>query len=310
MYLQQDFTSNSITMNTKVSVIIPTFNRKDHLQKTLSGFNDQTYRNFDLIVIEDGSSYNQKDEIKRMGLGYPLSYHYIKNRGRAGARNYGIEKTDGDLILFFDDHSQPCRNLLAEHVKNHWNHLRYGAYRGRIEFVSRYQDPVVYSSPHPLRNLHSLMFGNNPIVNFGTHNLSVKREVVEKIGGLDEEFTLYGAEDQEFGIRIKKAGYKIGYLPKALTYNVRIAKNTLQTLERAVASGKMAALLTKKHPEFKAQLGMNIFNRALYKNRKNNRIYRAFVENKIVPDGVTKSRLRFILYYYSFLNELEKHRER
>jgi GT2 family glycosyltransferase len=244
-----------------------------------------------------------------MNLSYPLTYHYIKNRGRAGARNYGIEHTEGDLILFFDDHSQPCSNLLAEHVKNHWNHLRYGAFRGRIAYVSRYQDPVVYSSPHPLRNLHSMMFGNNPIVNFGTHNLSVKREVIDRIGGLDEEFTAYGAEDQEFGIRIKNAGYKIGYLPKALTYNVKIAKNTLETLERAVASGKMAALLTKKHPEFKAQLGMNIFNRALYKNRKNARIYRNFVENKIVPDGMTKSRIRFVLYYYSFMNELETFRE-
>ena len=293
-------------MNTEVSVIIATHNRKAFLSKTLLSFNNQNYSNFEVIVIEDGSKYNQKQIIQNLNLNYKIKYHYIENRGRAGARNFGISNSNGEILLFFDDHSQPVTYLIEEHVRNHLKHNKYGGFRGRIEYSDAYKSVVNYRKPRFFENLHNIVVQNSPIINFGTHNLSVRRKILEDVGTFDEEFTLYGAEDQEFGIRIKKAGYKLGYLPKALVYNIKIPKNTEATYNRAIESGKMAALLIKKHPEYKGKMGLNIFNNMIYKNDRNYHLYTDYLTKKVSDiDLKTKRKAKFIIYYFSMIEHLK-----
>jgi len=293
-------------MDTKVSVIIATHNRKAFLSKTLLSFNNQKYSNFEVIVIEDGSKYNQKHTIQNLNLNYKIKYYYIENRGRAGARNFGISNSNGEILLFFDDHSQPLPHLIEEHVRNHLKHNKYGGFRGRIESSDAYTSVANYRKPRFFENLHNIVVQNSPVINFGTHNLSVRREILEDVGTFDEEFTLYGAEDQEFGIRIKKAGYKLGYLPKALVYNIKIPKNTETTYNRAIESGKMAALLIKKHPEYKGKMGLNIFNRMLYANKRNYWLYTSFLKRKVKEEELKKVRkTKFIIYYYSMIEHLK-----
>ncbi|MFW6138073.1 MAG: glycosyltransferase family A protein, partial [Spirochaetota bacterium] len=77
-------------MKQKVSVIIPTCNRRELLKNTLSSFNNQTYTNYQIVVIDDGSIHNISQVITAMNTTCPLSYYYISHRGRAGARNAGI----------------------------------------------------------------------------------------------------------------------------------------------------------------------------------------------------------------------------
>jgi glycosyltransferase involved in cell wall biosynthesis len=292
-------------MSGKVSVIIATRNRKEYLPKTLESFNNQSYRNFEILVVEDGSSYNQEESLKNLHLDFNLRYYYIENRGRAGARNYGIQHSDGEIILFFDDHSVPTHTLIEKHVKNHLKHACHGGLRGRIEYIQDYKSSIEYKKPRFFTNLKSILVQNDPIVQFGTHNLSIKRKILDKVGLLDEEFTLYGAEDQEFGIRIRKAGYRLGYLATALSFNVKIRKGTEETLRRAIESGKMAALLIKKHPEFKSKIGLHIMNKILYDRKKNRSFYMDFIENRICIEDVKHiKKSKFILYYYSTLDSL------
>jgi len=294
-------------MSKLLSVIIPTYNRKDYLYKTLSSFNNQTYKPFEVVIVDDGSDFNLNAEIYNLELNYPVYYYYIKKKGRAGARNFGINNSKGEIILFFDDHSQPHPGLLDEHVKNHTKYPRYGGFRGRIEYISEHLDEVKYVKPGFFKSLYNLIYGSSPIVNFGTHNLSIKRSILNKTGLFDEAFNLYGAEDQEFGIRIKKAGYKIGYIPRALAFNIRIEKSIEEMLKRAIESGKMAAILIKKHPEYKSRLGINLFNSFRFYNKKNMEIYRLFKEgSESYDNSQIKSfkKLKFILYYFSLLEHL------
>lgn len=288
-----------------VSVIIPTYNRMDYLLKTLLSFNNQSNNSFDIVVVDDGSNYNLKDAITDLKLDYPVTYYYIKKSGRAGARNFGINNSNGEIILFFDDHSQPLPDLIAEHIKYHNRRTDYGGFRGRIEYISEYLNEVRYVKPGFFKNLYNLIYGSSPIVNFGTHNLSIKRNILNKTGLFDEDFKLYGAEDQEFGIRIKKAGYKIGYIPKALTFNIRLEKTREEIFQRALESGEMAALLIKKHPEYKRQLGENIFNKLRYFNKRNFEVYKLFKEGKFKQGSLRNfNKLKFILYYFSLLESL------
>ncbi|MGQ9720639.1 MAG: glycosyltransferase family 2 protein [Candidatus Jordarchaeum sp.] len=292
-------------MNQKVNIIIPTFNRKSFLINTLLSFNTQSYKNFEIIVVDDGSEYNLSEEISGLGLNYKIIYFYIDHHGRASARNYAIKNAAGEILLFFDDHSRPSPGLIEEHVKGHYKKKNHGALRGRIEYIKDFSESLNLMNIHFWHNLHRKIFQNNPIVAFGTHNLSVKREVISKIGGFDEIFNCYGGEDQEFGIRIKKAGYRIGYLPKAITYNIRIPKNNTEILTRAAESGKMAALLIKKHPDYKSQLGFHLLNRILIKNSKNYNLYKDFVTGIMDTEKVKNiKKLKFIIYYFSLQEAL------
>jgi len=294
-------------MAQKVDVIIPTFNRSSHLLKTLFSFKDQSYSQFKIIVVNDGSIDDLSGEIRTIASHFQIVYHRIEHRGRAGARNHGLKHSDGQIVLFFDDHSQPCPNLIEEHVKNHMKYKKYGAFRGRIEYKTDYDSHIRYQKSRFLQDLHHKFYANNPIIDFGTHNLSVKREVLNAIGNFDENFTAYGAEDQEFGIRLRKAGFRIGYLQKALAYNIRIPKESKDTIWRAVESGKMAALLIKKHPRYRFSLGINLFNKILYDRKKNYKLYIDYFNKKKIPKDISiNKKTKFIFYYYSFMENYSK----
>jgi GT2 family glycosyltransferase len=261
-----------------VSVIIATFNRTDCLLETLAGLNSQTYSPFEVIIVEDGSDRDAGPMVRSLGLLYPVSYRRIAKKGRAGARNEGIRLAHGEILLFFDDHSRPCSTLIAEHVKHHLAGELHGGFRGRVEYRNGIRRDAEWRREGLCSRFVHRLQGNSPIVNFGTHNLSVKRAVIERVGGFDEDFTLYGAEDQELGIRIRKGGFRLGYISDALAYNIRLPRSWQAAAERAVESGRMAALLAKKHPEYRRALGLHGLNRLIHLNRRSMRLVSGFIE--------------------------------
>ncbi len=307
-------------VETRVSVIVPTYNRKPYLLKTVSSFENQDYGNFEVVVVDDGSEEKAGEDLDGLDFSFSVRYFHIRNRGRAGARNAGIERSDGEILLFFDDHSQPHPALIREHADAHIKRKKFGGMRGRVVYIRDYGDVAIGDVPvgdvnigggpvpdgEPFFDaLRKRLSQNSPIVNFGTHNLSVKRSVLLKTGGFDEEFDLYGAEDQEFGIRIRKAGYRLGYLPGAIAFNIRLDRSESDLLARALESGKMAALLLKKHPEYGAVLGLNVFKRITCGSRRHRRFYDDYTGGRLDPVCVPATRKnRFILYYYSLIDGL------
>lgn len=86
--------------NPKVSICIPTYNRKDYLQETLESVLAQTYKNYEIVIVDDGSTDGTEEMIKN--LGYPVTYHWQENAGDAAARNKLIELAKGEYISFID----------------------------------------------------------------------------------------------------------------------------------------------------------------------------------------------------------------
>ncbi|SHN09801.1 glycosyltransferase [Polaribacter sp. KT 15] len=87
--------------NKLVSVVIPTYNREKYLEEAIVSVIDQTYKNFEIIIIDDGSDYKYVESIcKKFENCY---YYYKKNGGLSSARNYGIKKAKGSYIAFLDD---------------------------------------------------------------------------------------------------------------------------------------------------------------------------------------------------------------
>ncbi|MGN1327952.1 MAG: glycosyltransferase [Clostridia bacterium] len=91
--------------NFKVSVIIPVYNSEKYIEKCLDSVLNQTYKNFEIIVINDGSKDNSKEILERYEKEYPNIIRHIEqeNRGVAKTRNYGIQIAEGDYIAFIDN---------------------------------------------------------------------------------------------------------------------------------------------------------------------------------------------------------------
>ena len=87
-------------MNPKVSVCIPTYNRKYYLKETLESVYAQTYQNFEVVIVDDGSTDGTEQMLK--DTGHPLRYYWQKNQGESVARNKLIELAEGDFITFID----------------------------------------------------------------------------------------------------------------------------------------------------------------------------------------------------------------
>ena len=90
----------STTRRPKVSVCIPTYNRKKYLCETINSILAQTYKDCEIVIVDDGSTDGTDDMIKKLGI--PVTYHWQENSGDAAARNKLIELAQGQYISFID----------------------------------------------------------------------------------------------------------------------------------------------------------------------------------------------------------------
>jgi len=98
-----------------VSVIIPTYNRASWLRGAIDSVLDQTFADFELIVVDDGSTDNTKEIVA--DYGDKIRYFYQPNKGPSAARNTGIGQAKADLICFLDSDDRWIKNKLQTQVE-------------------------------------------------------------------------------------------------------------------------------------------------------------------------------------------------
>jgi len=105
----------------KVSVVIPTYNKKERLELVLTSFKHQEADNylFEIIIIDDGSSDGTRELISDFKCNFPLKYIFQKNKGRSHARNKGIMESVGELIIFCDDDLIVPKKFILSHIREH-----------------------------------------------------------------------------------------------------------------------------------------------------------------------------------------------
>jgi len=107
----------------KFSVIIPTYNRVEKLEKCLLALSVQNFykKEFEVIVVDDGSTDQTEEMIKRHQENKNLIIRYFvqKHQGAAAARNLGIKEAEGEIVLFIGDDIIPKREFLQEHMTFH-----------------------------------------------------------------------------------------------------------------------------------------------------------------------------------------------
>jgi len=241
----------------KISVIIPTFNRKEHLKATLLSLKSQTSKDFEVIIADDGSSDGTADMLNELDVPYPIKHVWQKNSGRSAARNMGIEASSGDICLFIDDHIIADKRLVEEHRIYH-HRYDVAVVRGRVEFIERAEDAPAVISCIDTSKFKPPLYEQQPFRMFITNNISVKKQALLSVFGFDEDFREYGLQDAEMGYRLKAAGYRFKINPNAVGHIFGVGWTFEERCKRRLQVGRSSVLFYKKHPSFLVKINLSV----------------------------------------------------
>ena len=255
----------------RVSVVIPTFRRKDALLRALRSLATQSIApdEYEVVVVVDGSDDGTREAAESSEQPYSLRVLWQGNRGRAAARNTGVAAAEAELVVLLDDDMEASPRLLEEHLKAHMAGPRLAVMGAApIAVESSAPAPTTYIARKFNRHLEHLARAGGPLAlrDFYSGNLSIRRAVFESVHGFDERFTIYGNEDLELSLRLAAAGVSIVYEPAAIAHQSN--DKTFDALARDnVAKGRTAVLLARLHPEARAQLKIGTFQREPLRRR-------------------------------------------
>jgi len=257
----------------KLSIIIPTYNRKERLHRVLDGLRlqvPQVVGGAEIVVVDDGSTDGTFESLsKRIRLAQIRAYRQT-NQGPAAARNLAAKEAKGELIFFLDDDMLPEPGLLAAHLEAHERHIDPDfalAVLGYPTWVaSSWQEARFYNH----LNENGLYFGYSliedpdslPFFNFYTCSTSLQRSVFLAHGGFDTEFPKAAYEDFEFGYRAMVKGCPgIPKLKLVLCREARTRHENPLTfdsyLTRQRMIGRWTLIFLRKHPELSDWLGID-----------------------------------------------------
>ena len=239
----------------KVSVIIPTYNRKKLLKIVLKFLFNQTYPKdrYEIIVVDNASTDKTKEMIASLSSPCKLRCLYEPRKGPHIARNLGIRNAKGEVILFVDSDIFAPPHLIQEHINYH---KRFGEVivSGPAVRTSNLNENFEDIEKRKFKKFWDLS-GPSLI----TSNLSVKKKYLIKVGGFDEEFEGLGWHDWELGLRLTKLGLKAKRNLNAIVYHykeIRGRAHIPALCERRRQRGINAVLYYKKHPTFKIKWGV------------------------------------------------------
>lgn len=207
----------------KVSVIIPTYQRAHVVSQAIESVLAQTYRDYEIIVVIDGSTDNTEEVLARFGD--KITVICQKNKGLAGARNTGIRASQGQYIAFLDDDDLWVSNKLEKQLAYFETNPTIGlVYSDGFFFNEKGVLPDKWTSVYPPPQIwHFLtLFERNVIL---VSTVVVRRECLDKVGLFDE--TLRSCEDYDLWLRIIEK-FSIYFLNEPLGF-YRQSPNSLQS---------------------------------------------------------------------------------
>lgn len=190
------------------SIIVPVYNRIDEVIDLLESLTFQTDNDFEIILVEDGSTEPCKDAAEKYAGKLNLQYHYKSNEGRSIARNYGILRANGEYFVFVDSDCVLPADYIAQlkiALKENYSDCFGGPDAANDSFTD-IQKAINYSMTSFLTT-GGIRGGKVQLEKFvpRTFNMGFSREVYNKVGGFREMFS----EDIDMSTRIRLAGFGI-----------------------------------------------------------------------------------------------------
>lgn len=241
----------STLVQPQVSIVIPTHNATETLPSTIEACLDQSHSDFEIIVVDDGST----DDTEHIVRCYPVRYLKQENAGPASARNRGWRTASGEIICFTDSDCVPARDWVSKLVEGYTSE-EIGGVGGTYDMANDHS--LLAACVHEeiaQRHLRMPRF----VDYLGSFNLSYRRSVLEEVRGFDESYRTASGEDNDLAYRVKKRGYKL-----AFTRDARVAhyhpEHLSQYLRQQFRHGYWRAKLYRSHPDM---AGGDVYGRSL-----------------------------------------------
>lgn len=254
-----------------ISVIIPTYNRRDSVERALHALAHQTLapETYEVIISIDGSQDGTREMAAAFSAPYRLDCIWQPNQGRAAACNAGIRIAQGDVLVILDDDMEPAPDCLERHSHAHPIGSRLGVI-GAVPMVCANTDPPVaaYVAAKFNRHLATLARSDHQptLRDFYSGHFSIRRDVLMEVGLFDEAFRIYGNEDLELSLRLMKSGVVLKYAPATLAYQ-HYSKEFTALARDTIAKGRTAVLLASKHPEALPGLQLSAYKQGSWRWR-------------------------------------------
>lgn len=246
------------TQKSKISIVIPTYNRGDSLVVVLDSLKGQTYKEFEVIICDGGSKDRTKEVVQEYQKFFPLTF--LENcNPLVTARNRGWQAASAEVVMFTDDDAKLDKNCLTEIVKIFKTDKKVGGVTGpsiipqkrlanRDLFAFQSKKGFLWSVIRRIYEGYFLEGKPNAVgklVRCGTFtpgatyqeatkiekpfevdylettNTSYRREILEKTGGFSTKYLGIGDwSEPDLAIRVRKLGYKLIFNPHAIVYHL------------------------------------------------------------------------------------------
>ena len=217
----------------KVSVIIPTYNCAQYITGAIESVFNQTYRNFEIIVVDDGSKDNTKEALAPYIREGVIKYIFQKNQGPGAARNEGMKASEGEFLAFLDADDILLPESLEKRVdllrKNKGVYLVFSDYFKQNNFdlvpengfLKECNFLKTFDSAIEKRDGEGVIFDHKKYfeiaikdyVYIHTCGVLLRKVLIDRIGLFRTDFSI--GDDNEFWFRICNE-YDIGYIDKPL----------------------------------------------------------------------------------------------
>jgi glycosyltransferase involved in cell wall biosynthesis len=225
----------------KFSVVIPTYNQAQFLGDAVDSVLAQTFKDYELILVNDGSTDNTEDVGKRYGE--KIRYLHQENQGLAGARNSGVYAAEGQYVAFLDSDDIWDPTFLESMLQSIEKNFDSAVFYCGIRYIDKDKNQLPQRGGLEVaseENLLQQLLRANFIIPSAT---VIKRSVLLELDGFDINFRRL--QDYELWIRLLRSGYSFTALKDQYLVSYRVHGNNLST--DPVGAQQAAKLLINKH---------------------------------------------------------------
>lgn len=232
------------------SIIIPVYNRPDEIKELLDSLMQSDYRNdYEIVIIEDGSSTHCKDVVELFSKELNISYYYKENSGPGDSRNFGMKVAKGDYYIIFDSDCIIPSQYLSE-VKNELYSKYVDCFGGPDNALDTFSDiqKAINFAMTSFLTTGGIRGGSEKIDKFQprSFNMGISKKAFEESKGFGN---IHPGEDPDLSIRLWNLGFETRLFPKAFVYHKRRidwAKFSLQVNK----FGKARPILNSWYPKY------------------------------------------------------------
>lgn len=248
-----------------VSVVVPCYNHEKYVKKTIESIINQTYKNIELIVIDDGSKDNSVKAIQELANKYSFTFIHRPNKGLSATLNEGIQLSKGKYFSTIASDDILILEKIEKQVEFMESNPKFGMCYGKIVY---FENSIENTSEYPNSNKQGWVFDD--LLNYGCFipapSTFIRKNVFETVGGYDESLLI---EDWDMWLRIAEK-YQVGYVDEYLAYYRRHDTNISKQAFKMYEAEKKILDKYQDYENFERVIGYKkvLWFRLLFKKHK------------------------------------------